>query len=282
MHRPSDPCALTSADPARHLRHTAPPGTSQLRARDHAVVVLVGRFRQLERRQIGALLYAGLASQTPLDRTLKRLVEQQYLARTHRLVGGDGGGSAQYVYQLGRRGWKLLGKPGAYWPYRSVNLHTLAIADCFVALHGVGQQGQLSVITFSPEPACHLPIGEVLLTPDAYVEVGFRTFGLKIACFLEVDRGTEHADKIQGKCVRYWQAYQRWEYETYPYVVFVVPDEQRVNTIGNVVSGGPHEAQRLFIAATLNSFPQALAELARTEVKSVDNRGREDHNGRYN
>jgi hypothetical protein len=253
---------MTSTNSTARTRHTAPRSASPLSARDQAVVELVGRFRQLERRQIGALRFAGLASQTPLDRTLKRLVERQYLARLPRLVGAHGGGSAQYVYQLGRRGWKLLGKPGTYWPFRSANLHTLAIADCFVTLQAAAQQGQLTVIAFTPEPECHETVGGVLLTPDAYLEVGFRAFGSKVACFVEVDRGTEHADKIQGKCVRYWQAYQRWERETYPYVLFVVPDQERAGAIRHVVAGGPNEAQGLFLTATFKSFPQGLGEIA--------------------
>ncbi|MFD6072776.1 replication-relaxation family protein, partial [Amycolatopsis lurida] len=71
---------------------------SQLPERDRKVVELVAKFRQMTRQQIQACLFCRNASATPLDRTLKRLVEQKHLARLARLVGGDRGGSAQYIY----------------------------------------------------------------------------------------------------------------------------------------------------------------------------------------
>jgi hypothetical protein len=45
--------------------------------RDRAVVELVAKFRQLTGGHIRDSLFADLASPTPLDRTLKRLVEQK-------------------------------------------------------------------------------------------------------------------------------------------------------------------------------------------------------------
>jgi hypothetical protein len=148
-----------------------------LTARDRTVVELVGHFRQLTAGQVAAALFADQVSKTPLDRTLKRLVERRYLARLARPVGGDGGGSAQYVYQLGRAGWRLLGKPGEYWPFRAVNLHALAVADCFVALTVADRAGDCTLLAFEPEPGCHVTTGGVQLTPDARAEVGYRDQG---------------------------------------------------------------------------------------------------------
>ncbi len=50
-------------------------------ARDRAVVELVDRFRQLTASQVAAVLFTDQVSKTPLDRTLKRLVERRYLTR---------------------------------------------------------------------------------------------------------------------------------------------------------------------------------------------------------
>jgi hypothetical protein len=221
-----------------------------LSARDRGLVELAGRFHQLTAGQLSVLLFADHASKTPLDRCLKRLVERRYVARLTRPVGGDGGGSAQYVYQLGRAGWRLLGKPGDYWPFRAVNLHTLAVADCFVAVTQADRAGDCTLLGFEPEPGCHVTVGTALLTPDAYAEVGYRDDGVKVACWLEVDRGTEHREVIKEKCVRYWHAYQQWESDVFPSVVFVVPDEQRAAIIRQVIAGGPAEAQELFHVVT--------------------------------
>lgn len=262
--------------PASHLVR------SVLSARDRDVIELVGRFGQLSRAHIGAAFFAGLASQTPLDRALKRLVERKYLARISRMVGGDGGGSSQYVYQLGRQGWSLLGRPGRYWPFRSVNLHTLAIADCFVKLLKAERAGWLTLVSFEPEPACHRTVGSVALTPDAHVEVGFRELGLKVSVWLEADRGTEHVDKVRDKCIRYWRAYRQWEADTYPYVLFVVPDAARTRTIEKSLLGAPNEASQLVKCCTFTSFPQVLIDMAKTEVNGIDQQRSKAHNDKYN
>lgn len=233
-----------------------------LSARDRAVVELVGRFRQLTGGQVADVLFADQASKTPLNRTLKRLVDRRYLARLTRPVGGDGGGSAQYVYQLGRAGWRLLGRSGEYWPFRAVNLHALAVADCFITFTQADREGDCVLLAFEPEPTCHVTAGGVQLTPDASVEVGYRDQGIKLSCWLEVDRGTEHRETIKEKCVRYWRAYQQWESDVFPSVLFVVPDEQRARVIRQVIAGGPDDAQALFQVSTHAGLMAGLRECA--------------------
>ena len=240
-----------------------------LSARDHAVIELVGKLRQVTARQIAAVLFADNASKTPLDRTLKRLVEQRYLMRLGRLVGGDGGGAQQYSYQLGRKGWRLLDKEAAYWQPRAVNLHTRAIADCFVQLVIAERAGEFALLSYEPEPDCHVQLGRIRLTPDAYIELGFRQYRRQVSSYLEVDRATEHRATIQDKCVRYWKAYQSWELPVFPYIVFVVPDDKRKAEVENVVAGGPQEAQELFTVCTFGCFPQALSEVTKTGVESI-------------
>jgi hypothetical protein len=127
------------------------------------------------------------------------------------------------MYQLGRLGWRTLGKGGTYRPLRVVDMHTLTIAECFVALHSLERQGKLTIISYRPEPGCHLSVAGVPLTPDAYVELGLQARKLKFRYWLEIDRDTENMDTIKGKCVRYWRAYPAWQEEVFPFVVFVVP-----------------------------------------------------------
>lgn len=231
----------------------------QLSQRDQAVVELIGQFKQLTAGHIRDVLFADLASHTPVDRTLKRLVDRSYLVRLQRLVGGDRGGSHQYVYQLGRAGWRLQARPGRHWAPRAVNLHTLAIADCFAALKRAEQAGELEVIRYETEPACHRSVGSVSLLPDLFIEVGCRARGTKVAAWLEVDRATEADDDIQDKCVRYWRAYQLWQEAFYPTVVFVVPDERRVRQVRRVVESGPVDARKLFEVSTFHDFAAAPA-----------------------
>jgi hypothetical protein len=229
--------------------------TPELPARDRQVVELVGKFRQMTTGQIRDSLFADLASPTPLDRTLKRLLEQKHLTRLRRLVGGDQGGSGQFVYQLGRAGWRLLGKPGDYWAPRAVNLHTLAIADCYVTL----LRGELEVIQFTTEPECHRVVGDVLLTPDAYVELGNRAERVKYSYFVEVDRGTEHLNTIREKCSRYWRAFQAWQRDFFPIALFVVPDSERQSAIKLVIENGPAESGSLFSVCPVGDLTEVPA-----------------------
>ena len=237
---------------------TARGGGPALSPRDAQVVELVGRFRLMGAEQIREVLFFGQRSKTPLDRALKRLTDAGYLTRLGRMVGGFGGGSGQYVYQLGRAGWRYLGKGGGYRPLRVVDYHTLTIAECFVVLKRLERGGELSVISYEADPVSRRTVGEILLTPDAYVELGVSARRLKFSFWLEIDRDTENAETIRGKCVRYWRAFQSWGGDVFPYVVFVVPDERRRRELERVIAGGPDEAQQLFRVCELDNFGELI------------------------
>lgn len=247
--------------PAARGSVTAWGGASGLSPRDAAVVELVGRFRLLAAEQIKELLFFGQRSKTPLDRALKRLTDAGYLARLGRMVGGFGGGSGQYVYQLGRVGWRQLGKGGGYRSLRAIDHHALTIADCFVILKRLERGGELTVIRYYADPVSRRTIGDILLTPDAYAEIGVSATRQKYAFWLEIDRDTENADIIRGKCSRYWRAYQVWDGEVFPYIVFVVPDERRRRELDQVISGGPDEAQQLFRVKLLETFAEVVRQI---------------------
>ena len=237
---------------------TAWGGGSALSPRDALVVELVGRFRLMGAEQIRDVLFTTQSSKTPLDRALKRLTDAGYLARLGRMVGGFGGGSGQYVYQLGRAGWRHLGKGGGYRPLRVIDYHTLQIAECFVLLKRLERSGELTVIRYDADPVSSQTVGEILLTPDAYVELGVVATRQKFAFWLEIDRDTENAEVIRGKCVRYWRAYQEWPGDVFPWVVFVVPDEPRRRELQRVIAGGPDDAQDLFRVYELEQFAELI------------------------
>lgn len=237
---------------------TAWGGAPTLSPRDVQVVKAVGRFRLMGAEQIRDVFFTTQSSKTPLDRALKRLTDASYLARLGRIVGGFGGGSGQYVYQLGRVGWRYLGKGGGYRPIRVVDYHTLTIAECFVLLKRLERGGEFTVISYEADPASRRTVGDILLTPDAYVELGVAATRQKFAFWLEIDRDTENADIIRGKCVRYWRAFQSWDGDVFPYVVFVAPDEPRRRELDRVISGGPDDAQDLFRVYELDSFPELI------------------------
>lgn len=242
---------------------TARGGGPAVSPRDAAVIDLVGRFRLVAAEQIRELLFSGQRSKTPLDRALKRLTDGGYLARLGRIVGGYGGGSGQYVYQLGRAGWRHLGKGGGYRPLRTVDHHTLTITDCYVLLKRLERSGELTVISYAADPASRQTVGRILLTPDAHFEIGVAVLRSKFSFWLEIDRDTENADIIRGKCSRYWHAFQAWDGDVFPYVVFVAPDERRRRELARIVAGGPDEAQEIFHVCQL----ETLAELIHKHLR---------------
>lgn len=234
----------------------------QLTDRDRQIVLLVGRFKQVSSAHVRELLFATRKSNTPCDRTLKRLTERRYLARIERRnVGGSRGGSGQYVYQLGPHGHTLL-RQGRYIPMRSINYHTLAIADTYLQLHRLQASGNISIRGVSNEPDCWMTIDRYELKPDMYVELEHQSRpgdGLKI--WFEIDMGSEGQRQIKAKLERYWNAYGAAEdagWDTYPLVMFAAIDEYRARELRWLIEQGPAEARALFRVVTIEELSTAF------------------------
>lgn len=237
-----------------------PAGKQPLSSRDREVVQLVGRFQQLTSGQIGELLFTGLASSTPRDRCLRRLLEDRYLSRLDvRLIGGDAGGSSQHVYQLGPAGWRLLGRPGRYWARRAANRHAIELADVYVRLKTLENSGNIQVVRFDVEREAWRNVAGIGLTPDAYVEIGHHISRTKVCWFIELDRETESVGTIRERCARYVRAYERWDEGVFPYVLFLVPTEARATAVRTVIASGPAEADRTIRACSSTDAMYALA-----------------------
>jgi hypothetical protein len=207
--------------------------------RDLSIVNFVGLLRQVSTPQIKVSLFAE-RTQTPLDRSLKRLVAGRFLSRVGRRHSHESlGGIGPYVYQLGPKGWALLGKRGRYWPYRSVNDHMLCVGDVFVGLIAAERQGLLKLLRYSLEQ----PVGEA--QADLYVELDTGQ-PEPDGYFLEIDLGTERPSRIREKCAAYWRAYDNSTAPTFPYVVFVVPDKWRYDELGRILRRLPDKQQPLF------------------------------------
>ena len=218
--------------------------------RDRAIVTAVARFGQLSSAHIYELIFTE-TTQTPCDRALRRLVSNHYLSRIERrMVGGSKGGSGQYVYQLGRRGYFLF-FDGRYNPARAVNYHSLAIADSYVVMVQLARAGRLAISGVTHEPECWVTIDRQELRPDLFIEVVQREQPLKL--WFEVDMGTEGARQIKDKLTRYWRAYNDasdTEWPVFPVVVFVAVDDERAKELAWYIGQGPDEAAALFRVTT--------------------------------
>lgn len=255
---------MTRVNEGNVEQNTPSSSTRSPTRREVAVVELVARFRQLRAGQIGEILFSDNTSPTPLKRTLGWLVASGHLARLERPRGGDGGGSAQYAYYLGRVGWRMMGRSSkSYWAPTTPGLHTLDVADLYIKAVQAARGGAFEVLDFTPEPECHKVVGNIHLTPDAFMSLDFDQQGSSEVYdyWLELDRATEDDDDIIGKCQRYWHAFSHGHWpddEPFPLVLFVVPNDRRKAQIEDCIKRGPDEAHDLFGICLMDDFPASL------------------------
>lgn len=209
------------------LSHLAP----QLTDRDLLVTEAVGRFRLLTGNQLERLFFADGSPASRgfrCRRTLARLTRHRVLDRLNRRIGGNGGGSAGYIYAIGPAGHRLLGRDGRprrLWePLDPYIAHTLQIAELAVQF-----QDLVPWQEYQPEPLSWRDVGNHWLKPDAY----FRIESQRCSYFIEVDRGTESQTVIRSKLDRYELFYSRnlLKAPSFPLVVFLTTDERRAASI---------------------------------------------------
>lgn len=223
-----------------------------LEDRDRLLVQLVARFKQVTSDQLFQLVFDG-GSRTSCDRALRRLVDGDHLARIERrLVGGSKGGSGQYVYQLGRKGYLTYFEP----PYKratTIKFHSLAIADCWVTLKGLERAGVLEIEAATTEPDSWLTIGSTDLRPDMFVDLKHRT-GRQYKLWLEIDMGTESQKQIRAKLDLYLKAWAdsdvyEWQgtgWTDFPRVLWVAVDEERERELRWLIRQLPEDSRKLF------------------------------------
>lgn len=231
--------------------------TNSLSDRDLDVLRLVARFKQVTSRQVSLLLFEG-TSYTPANRTLRRLTDANYLQRIERRVpGGSRGGSGQYVYSLGRRGFYSF-FTGRYQPARTVNYHALGIVDCFVVLRDMERDGIFVMRGMSAEPDCWQEVGGVHLKPDLLVDVEYSD-GHRMMVFIEMDMATENQRQVRGRLDDYriaWDENDR--FEQFPVVVWVGVDDERAIELSWLIEQGRYP-EGMFLVATRETLRALLS-----------------------
>ncbi len=222
--------------------------------RDVHVLQTANKFKQVTALHVQSIAFPGTASRTPCDRALKRLTAGGYLSRIERRhVGGSRGGSGQFVYQLGAKGFYLM-HTGRYSPARAVNYHALAIADSYVNMLQASQAGAFTINGFSTEPDCWAEIAGIQLKPDLFVDITLANTGERRKAWLEVDMGTEGQRQLKGKLESYWRAYNDADvndWPVFPQVLWVAIDQARANELQWLIEQGPRDAQALFRVTTV-------------------------------
>jgi hypothetical protein len=188
------------------------------------------------------------------------LVEAKYLHRVeHRMVGGSQGGSGQWVYSLGKRGY-YMHYEGRYSPDRRVNYHALAIADVWLRLRDLERAGVIAVAGMSSEPDCWVMIDRYELRPDLYVELDLPN-GRRQKSWLEIDMGTEGQRHLRAKLEAYWLAYNAADSATwseFPAIWWVACDAARAKELSWLIGKLSADHQSLFKVCTGETLHQLI------------------------
>jgi hypothetical protein len=73
--------------------------------------------------------------------------------------------------------------------------------------------------------------------------------------------GTERPSRIAEKCTAYWRAYDNSTAETFPYIVFVMPDEWRRVEITRLIEKLDDERRALFRVSLFDELVSELVKL---------------------
>lgn len=227
----------------------------QLSTRDRDVVVFVNRFGQVTLDIVRRYLFATNSSKTPCYRVMNRLVSQKLLARVEiPAVGSPNGGRGPFIYQLGSAGFNMAQTEGTYWQARSINYHSLAIADCFVSL-----SESLDIVRYEADEEASKRIAYVSLEPDLYVL--YRLDNREAHAWLEVDLGTERPKQLKGKLKRYHDALEgasdSWR-SFWPTVVWVVPDMKRRAELESLIKLEPVESRGMYRVCLFSDVAKTL------------------------
>lgn len=239
---------------------------------DRAILVTLRRVRLASGQQLRRLHFA--TSPSPERRcrqVLQRLTDRRLLARLDRRVGGLGAGSASFLYSLDIAGRKLTDETdtsrlrGPFTPGHLFISHTLAITELYVTLVEAERRNSgWEVAAFVTEPGCWQRFmgpggGLITLKPDAFVQTA--TAEYLDSWFVEMDLGTESRPALARKCDVYRSYWQSGAHKaTFPKVLFVVPDANRVAIVRSVLSRLQGNAERIFAVCQMNEAVAVMRE----------------------
>lgn len=260
---------------------------AKLTKRDLAVLKYVSDLRFISGPQLTRLCFTDdddlAANARAARRALLRLVRFGALARLPRPVGGVRSGSAGFVYHLGLGGQRLAvardwqperRRRRSLIPGTLFVRHALQVAELHVRLIEADRSGRFELLELTAEPACWRSWGgfagqRQTLRPDSFVRLGLGPY--EDSYFIEVDQGTEGSRALERQ-LRLYAAYylsgaEQQERGVFPRVLWLAPDERRVEAIKDGARRMAANAQVLF---DVTCFAQAIAVMRQPGLKNTD------------
>ncbi|MDZ7733880.1 MAG: replication-relaxation family protein [Acidimicrobiia bacterium] len=231
--------------------------------------------------QLNRLIWPTTASGARTTRRrLKRLTDLRIIARLYRQVGGIKGGSQGYTYALDvagqrvaqRRHTRTIRRPE---PSNAFVDHTLGVTEIYVTLREAEAAGEIELESFAAEPECWRRFTgrggrSTTLKPDAYA--AWLTPEWELLAFFEVDRGTEHPERLKRKIqayLSYWNTgdEQRQSNGVFPSVIWIAQDTRRAGVIQRLVDDIP-EAGEICVSVTADQLASYITNAPREEVNT--------------
>jgi hypothetical protein len=228
---------------------------------ERTLIQLLDYFDQLTTSQLRRLVFFDSRSRTTCDRVLKRMLTDGYVAQIerHRPQGGKRGGSGEYVWRLGKEGWRLCGYEKRWPTEKRVDYHSLTVGSIYVKLREDERLGKYKLTGFTPEPESWKTIQGIELKADLLIELE-RPGAATMTAYIEMDMGTQRPARITEKLDRYQRAYAVATDEDLaelPRVVFVAHSPERRDELDWIIKRFGNE-HRYFYTATADEFPDDM------------------------
>lgn len=237
------------------------------------------KARYATSRQLASLFFTSSTNPaTQLRRanfTLMKLTNQGLLHRLDRRIGGVRAGSGSFVYGITLKGLKILKQQdeavilrykNTYEPSLGHLEHTLAVTQLYLeAVQLDRREVTVKLERFDFKPKSWRGYSTIAgtgstLKPDAYLQLTNGSF--EDSYFIELDRNTESLARIVNKCKQYIAYYRtgidQRQNEVFPFVLWVVPDDNRKQALAKVIQADLYNDWELFSVVTLDEFSSHL------------------------
>ncbi|HST54328.1 MAG TPA: replication-relaxation family protein [Solirubrobacteraceae bacterium] len=253
---------------------------AKLTERDLAVLQRVSGLRFASGGQLTRLEFTASPDEAADARTarraLLRLVRLGALARLPRPVGGVRAGSAGFTYYLDVAGQRLAVRYGwqperrgrrSHTPGTLFVRHALQVAELHTLLVEADRSRRFELLELRAEPACWRSWSGVgaqqpRLKPDSYVRLGVGAY--EDSYFVEVDRGTEGSRALERQlqlyCAYAASGQEQAAHQVFPSVLWLVPNQQRVEAIEGCVGRQPGDMAGLFRVARFDTALHVMTE----------------------
>lgn len=252
----------------------------QLSERDKAVLLSVFTCRYLTTGQIKRLHYktstSDLAAMRAANRGVLKLKDMGLIVSLKRRIGGVRAGSGSYVWSVTAAGLKVLNiiksvekaeaRKRIFEPSPSFLEHTLAVAEAYIQLNEIARCEAVELVNAELEPKCWRQYTSrsgalAYLKPDLYAVIGNEDY--EDHYFFEIDKGTEAPTRIIKKCMQYVGYYnfkkEKRKSEVFPYVVWIVPDVKRKDSLTDYISQSV-SLKNIFVIITMDKLKDLVLE----------------------